>query len=227
MAANPDDWKAIVRHYEARLSEHGATPQGADWPNGPDLAARFGVMLDLLDEGGERPSLLDLGCGAGLLLDYLAATGGVDRVHYRGIDLSPEMVSLARQRWPDQEFEARDILAAPLPDQSIDFVLMNGVLTERVSLSVEAMTALAEALVATAFRVARMGIAFNVMSAHVDWERPDLFHWRFDAMSAFIQRAVSRHFAIRADYGLYEFTCFVRRHPLRPPAPKKEDWWSR
>ena len=67
------------------------------------------------------------------------------------------------------------MLATPMPKQSVDIVIMNGVLTERISLSVEAMTAMAKALVAAAFRVARVGIAFNVMNAHVDWERADLF----------------------------------------------------
>jgi len=46
-----------------------------------------------------------------------------------------------------------------------DVVIMNGVLTARLSLSVEAMTGTAEALVSAAFRVARVGIAFNMHSS--------------------------------------------------------------
>src|SRR6185295_10078560 len=130
------------------LTKHGATPQGVDWPNGADLAARFGVMLELLDGAAGRPRLLDLGCGPGLLLDYLGATGGVDRVDYRGIDLSQTMIGAARARWPKHEFTCRDIVAEPLEEQSVDIVVMNGVLNERVSLSVEEMTALAESIVA-------------------------------------------------------------------------------
>ncbi len=116
-AAQPPDlhaWDAIVRHYERCLEQHGRTPKGVDWPNGVDLATRFSVMLTLLDQAGERPSLLDLGCGPGLLLDYLTATGNVDRVRYHGIDLSRAMVDAARARWPDQDFSCRDIIAAPL-----------------------------------------------------------------------------------------------------------------
>jgi len=79
----PGGWEVIAQHYELCLKQYGATPRGADWPNGADLAVRFGVMLELLAEGGERPTLLDLGCGPGLLLDYLAATGGVDRSMWR------------------------------------------------------------------------------------------------------------------------------------------------
>jgi SAM-dependent methyltransferase len=222
---DPAAWDVIVRHYEGCLAKHGATPRGVDWPNGADLAARFSVMLELVAEGGERPILLDLGCGPGLLLDYLAATGGVDRVKYHGIDLSSAMIEVARTRWPTHEFSCRDILAAPLPEQSCDIVIMNGVLTERVSLSVEAMTAMAESLVTAAFHAARIGIAFNVMNAHVDWERNDLFHWPFDSLADFLKREIGRHYAFRADYGLYEYICFVRRQSRRPSAPAAETWW--
>ena len=97
---------------------------------------------------------------------------------------------LRAARWPTHDFSCRDILTAPLAEQSVDIVIMNGVLTERVSLSVDEMTALAEALVAAAFRVARVGIAFNVMNAHVDWQRDDLFYWPFDALADFLKREV-------------------------------------
>lgn len=227
MALDLDKWDAIVRHYEACLAKHGVTPQGVDWPNGPDLAARFGVMSELLAEAGERPRLLDLGCGPGLLLDYLAATGKLTAVRYHGIDLSAAMTDAARARWPSYEFSCRNILAAPLQYQSFDIVIMNGVLTERVSLSIEAMTQLAESLIAAAFRACRIGIAFNVMSAHVDRMRDDLFHWPFDALASFLKREVSRHYSIRADYGLYEYTCFVRREPRRAAAPTVDGWWVR
>jgi SAM-dependent methyltransferase len=170
---HPGGWDALVRHYDACLKQYGATPRGADWPNGADLAARFGVMLTLLRRAGDRPSLLDLGCGPGLLLDYLAATQRLDEVRYRGIDLSSAMLDAARARWPHHEFTCRDIVKAPLPEQSVDVVIMNVVLTERVGLSAEATTALAQSLVSAAFRSARVGIALNVMNAHVDLQRDD------------------------------------------------------
>jgi SAM-dependent methyltransferase len=221
------EWSAIVRHYEACLAKHGVTPRGVDWPSGTDLATRFGVMLELLPEAGDTPVVLDLGCGPGLLLDYMTLIGVADRVRYSGLDLSQPMVDAARARWSAHDFACRDICADPLPDQSVDIVIMNGVLTERVSLSVEAMTGLAEALVAAAFRAARVGIAFNVMNAHVDWQRDDLFHWPFDELAAFLKREIGVNYEFRADYGLYEYTCFVRRHPRRPAGPAREAWWER
>jgi SAM-dependent methyltransferase len=225
--SDSDAWRIITGHYEGCLRKHGATPAGVDWPSGADLATRYGIMLELMAEAGIRPQLLDLGCGPGLIVDYLHATGRLDQVSYHGIDLSHEMVEVARARWPEHAFSCRDIISEPMPEQSVDVVIMNGVLTERVTLDVETMTALAKALVMAAFRVARTGIVFNVMNAHVEWHRNDLFYWSFDSLANFLMREVSPHYVLRADYGLYEYSCIVRRQPKRFAPSAQAGWWAK
>lgn len=70
-----------------------------------------------------RARLLDLGCGTGALLARLvgAQTGSLDLV---GLDLSPEMLSIARVRLPDRvkllEGNAEQL---PLADGSFDLVV--------------------------------------------------------------------------------------------------------
>ena len=223
------DWLPLQRHYEACLERSGASPAGVDWPDPADLVTRFETQLAVLPAapaGGEPPELLDLGCGPGLLLDYLAATNRLETVRYRGIDLSPAMIAAAQARWPDACFEARDILQHPLTPQSVDAVVMNGVLTERRSIPRPHMVGLAQALVRAAFAAARHGVAFNAMSRHVDWERDDLFHWGFDEVAAFLTRDVTRHLSFRADYGLHEFTAFAWRTPQRTPVSLADGWWE-
>jgi hypothetical protein len=134
------------------------------------------------------------------------------------------MIEAARGRCPGIDFACRDILAEPLADRSVDVVVMNGVLTERRSLPKPRMVELAQSLVAASFEVARVGIAFNVMSSHVDWEREDLFHWSFDEVASFLRRTVSRHYAFRADYGLYEYLVTVRRCPVLPTPVDPAAW---
>ena len=203
----------IVDHYARCFAAHGATPAGADWPNAADLATRFDVLLGVADGGPVPASLLDLGCGAGLLRDHLAATGRLDRVDWRGIEIVPAIAAAARARHPGAAIEVRDVLADPLPEAGVDYVVMNGVLTERVGVPEADMQAYAEAMIAAAFRAARIGIAFNVMSAHVDWTRDDLFHLPFDRLAGFLKRRVSRHLVFRADYGLGEYAAYVFRAP--------------
>lgn len=203
----------LVGHYQDCFLRHGRTPQGVDWPNAEDLATRFEVMLGVMRPSDEAVSLLDLGCGPGLLVDHLAHAPRPFVVDYAGIDLSEPMLQAARTAWPDLGFERRDILAEPLAAASFDYVILNGVLTERVGVPRDEMIAFATDLLAAAFATARIGIAFNVMSKLVDWEREDLFHWGFDEMAAALAPRLSRHMTIRADYGLREYTTYVYREP--------------
>ena len=203
----------LAGHYESCFLEHGRTPKGVDWPKAEDLATRFEVMLGVVRPGDLRVSLLDLGCGPGLLVDHLERTARRPDFDYAGIDLSEPMLISARAAWPGLDFQRRDILADPLPERSFDYVILNGVLTERVSVPRTEMIAFATDLLAAAFSAARVGIAFNVMSKLVDWEREDLFHWGFDEMAQALAPRLSRHIRIRADYGLREYTTYVYREP--------------
>jgi 2-polyprenyl-6-hydroxyphenyl methylase / 3-demethylubiquinone-9 3-methyltransferase len=68
-------------------------------------------------ELGPRCRVLDLGCGAGLLANYLAARGH-DVI---GIDSTPENLAIARTRG-DARFELGDATALDEPDASFDVV---------------------------------------------------------------------------------------------------------
>jgi hypothetical protein len=56
------------------------------------------------------------------------------------------------------------------------------------------------------------------MSKHVDWEREDLFHLPFDRLTSFLTNRLSRHFVIRHDYGLYEYTTYVYKYANGVPS---------
>src|SRR5215813_12679474 len=80
-----------------------------------------GKPLDraLLDAFAEmvrgRGRVLDVGCGPGHIGAYLAARG----VDVTGVDLSPEMVRVARERFPAMAFEAGDMMALPVADGAV------------------------------------------------------------------------------------------------------------
>lgn len=202
----------IVTHYEACLAAHGDTHRGVDWPDADDAAKRYDVMLGVLDHPRRPPgpSLLDFGCGAGHLLEHLRRAGPED-VRYLGADISPRFIDLCRRKFPDESFTLVDVLREPDRLPAADFVVANGVFTEKRSLSWVAMWDHTRRMIAALFRGARVGLAFNVMSHHVDWQRDDLFHLPFDTLAAFLRADVSRHVLLRADYGLYEYTAYVYR----------------
>lgn len=205
------DISSIVGWYETCLKEHGPTAKGVDWPDREHMEARFRVMLGIIEAGLKRPVLLDLGCGPGLMVDYLEKTGRLANIEYHGLDISEKMIAAARARRPDCDFVRRDPLAEPLPDKSVDYVIMNGVLTEKRDLDQDSMTEYAQALITAAFRVAKQGIAFNVMGRNVDKKRKYLFHWPMTEMADFLEKQISSDYAVRDEYDDFEITVYVRR----------------
>ena len=205
------NYHSIYKHYESKLAQHGANHLGVDWPSQKDLDVRFNIMAALtkISKSEEKFSLLDLGCGVGLYVEYLNKTNQYQSVNYFGVDISSEMIAHARQLHPNDSFEVRDILTTPIQDNSYDFVIMNGLLTEKVTLTQEDMIEFAQKIITAAFKICSKGICFNVMSSHVDWTRDDLFHWPLDNLMSFLVKDVSRHVVIRSDYGLYEYSVYV------------------
>ena len=86
---------------------------------------------------------------------------------------------------------------------------MNGVFTEKRKLSFDEIWDYFTKMIPVVFQKCNKGIAFNVMSKNVDWEREDLFHVGHDLLSDFLCKNISRDYIIRNDYGLYEYTVYV------------------
>jgi SAM-dependent methyltransferase len=202
----------IVSHYESCLERHGDTHLGVDWPQPDDVSTRHRVMLEVVKPNltDETVRLLDFGCGAAHFNEYLRQHG-VTNIDYAGLDLSGKFIELCRSKFPSNQFYCLDLLADNNTLPRFDYIVMNGVFTEKLSLTFDEMLNYFKQLVSKVFAKAEQGIAFNVMSKHVDWEREDLFHLPFDTLAAFLKQELSRNFVIRNDYGLYEYTTYVYR----------------
>ena len=203
----------LVAYYESCLERYGDTHLGVDWPKQEDVETRYRVMLELIRaRNGERVSLLDFGCGASHLYEYILRTR-LHTVEYSGLDLSKRFIELSKKKFPKLQYYCLDILEEGANIPEFDYIVMNGVFTEKLHLSFDEMWTYAKRVIGQVFARARVGIAFNAMSSHVDWQRDDLFHLPLDELAAFLTKEVTRHFVIRNDYGLYEYTTYVYRRP--------------
>jgi SAM-dependent methyltransferase len=69
-------------------------------------------LVDLLHQAGLRGgTVVDLGCGSGILARVVSARG----YDVFGVDISPDMIELARKEAPDAEFRCGSVLDAAMP----------------------------------------------------------------------------------------------------------------
>src|SRR5262245_2622548 len=162
-------------------------------------------MLEIIKPRPNRHvSLLDFGCGASHLYEYMLKRN-MRGIVYAGLDLSEKFIQLSKSKFPENTYYCLDILDQSSQLPSFDYVIMNGVLTEKRELSFDEMLGYFKQMLKTAFKKASIGLAFNVMSKQVDWEREDLFHLSLDTVADFVIKELSRNFVIRNDYGLHEY----------------------
>jgi SAM-dependent methyltransferase len=210
------NYHQIVQVSEEWLKRYGDRPEGVGWPIAKDRPTRYRVMIELnRPEHRSGLRLLDFGCGLSHLYEYIKSEG-IAGIEYSGLEISTRYLEISRRKHPGVTYYDIDVLEddAALPE--FDYIVMNGIFNSRAKMSQGEMFGFVSSLVARVFAHARHGIAFNVMSKQVEWEREDLFHLPMDLLAAFLARNVSRHFVIRHDYGLYEYTTYVYRQATAP-----------
>jgi cyclopropane fatty-acyl-phospholipid synthase-like methyltransferase len=168
-------------------------------------------MLDIVPPNGEY-TLLDFGCGAAHLYDFIIKNS-YKNINYSGLDLSEVFINFCRLKYKKNVFICSDILQTPDQIGIYDYIVLNGVFTEKRDLSFENMFDYFKEMVKILFQKTSIGIAFNVMTKHVDWEREDLFHLPFDLLATFLKSEISRNYTIRNDYGLFEYTVYLFKEP--------------
>jgi SAM-dependent methyltransferase len=201
----------LVQHYEDCLKQYGDTHLGVDWPRAKDVLVRYKVMLNVIrDLNLSKISLLDFGCGASGLFEYIIKIK-LNNIIYSGLDLSKKFIQLSKIKFPNNKYYCLDILTDAKKLPVFDYIVINGVFTEKQQLSFDEMFSFFKKVIIEIFPKAKTGIAFNVMSKQVDWEKPGSFHLPFDLLAKFLVKQVSRNFIIRHDYGLYEYTTYIYR----------------
>ncbi|HEX5301811.1 MAG TPA: class I SAM-dependent methyltransferase [Streptosporangiaceae bacterium] len=81
----------------------------------PADRAVLGLFCESVLAAGLGTSVADVGCGTGRLEPFLAAQG----LSPRGVDLSPEMIRVARRDYPGFGFDVADVRDLPFSDASL------------------------------------------------------------------------------------------------------------
>lgn len=114
----PDSWLSDTRtSYDTDASGYAEKVRGL-LDGSPYLRASLALFAELVCAAGGGP-VADVGCGPGYVTRHLHDLG----VNAFGIDLSPEMIAIARRDYPDLRFEVGTMTDLDLADDSVTGVL--------------------------------------------------------------------------------------------------------
>lgn len=106
----------IIQQLESdynQIASHFSQTRFEAWPE-------FSILRSLIENRSTKTetvlSLLDIGCGNGRLAAAIPA------VHYTGLDLSSQLLEIAKKTYSQHRFVQGSMLQLPFPDQSFDIV---------------------------------------------------------------------------------------------------------
>lgn len=198
----------IANHYRKLLAQHGDSAEAAQYSSRESQFRRFAALARIDDMKGKR--VLDFGCGTASLHEYLAAIGQAP-AQYHGVDIVPEFFDMARQKVPNGRFSHPDDLG----DARFDYAFVSGVFNNKRRGNRTFWQQTVKAL----FDRCDLGLAFNMMSTHVDYRDPGLFYEDPARAFTFVKREVTPFVTLVHDYlpkegsVPFEFAIFVHRVP--------------
>lgn len=203
----------LKEHYEGTFRANGPTSQGVDWGvDASQLELRYEKMLAVISQSSDRaPSLLDVGCGFGGLLDYARSKG--IKLEYTGIDVAENMIQWAQERFPDTKFVCGDVLDVEF-DRRFDYVICNGILTQKLDVSGSSMDQFAARLIKRMYELCERGVAFNVMTTKVNFFSNNLYYRNPVELFAWCFSEITPLIRLDHAYPLYEYTLYLYRSPL-------------
>ena len=202
----------LVEHYGHKFAEHGACSEGVDWgPNPEDHRLRLDRMLAVTDLGLQpviRQSLLDVGCGYRSLLDLFNERGL--ELSYSGIDVCAPMIDFARARHKNHSWLVGDVMDLEGKGR-YDYVVCNGVLTQKLGAKIRDMDGFLKEVVAKMFELCRVGVAFNVMTTHVNYMVPNLYYRNPVELLAWCMSELTSRVRLDHAYPMFEYTVYLYR----------------
>lgn len=211
MASDQNMVDMYRQHHRSVFAQHGETPQGVDWGKRPeDHIMRLDNMLAVVPwpTGANGFTMLDVGSGFGSLLGRARELNLP--IHYTGIELVKEMAIRSRERHPEAEWLCGDVMTHDF-DQPFDYVVNNGVLTQKLDASIAEMDAFVKAMIRRMFALCRYGIAFNLMTTRVNFMAPNLYYKSPVEMLAWCMSELTSKVRLDHSYPLYEYTMYLYR----------------
>ena len=154
---------------------------------------------------GANYSVLDVGCGTGVLYNYMKEHAG--DFNYTGIDLVGDMIDHARKKYPGVVFHVNSLEG--LPESSFDYIVSSGIYNVRQTVAAKSWEQFVLDDITRQFAKCRRGVVFNLLTDRADFNVEHLYYANAGHWLKNMQDRLSRFVSLDHAHGLYEFTLAV------------------
>ncbi len=194
-----NDMEKIIHRYSERLKKYGATQKTLGWDKSRSKL-RFDILCSKWNL--DNSSILDFGCGFGDLFGFLISED-VKNFRYLGIDINSELLSVARDRYPEASFQDYAVFNDN-KNSEFDYLFASGVFNDKIENNIR--------FIENSFnlfnRIAKKGFGANFLSNKVEFRKKHIFYSDPASILDLCYR-FSNNIVLRNDYMPFEYTLFV------------------
>ena len=183
--------------YQKSLAKHGESPKALQWNSYLSAALRYREIVADIDITGH--SVLDAGCGMGDLLPYLLAKT-ID-FSYLGVDITPELIEIARKRYDGFGFAVADPFSTDFTD-TFDIIISSGVMNSNIPGWMQKR----QAMITKLFNQSKVALAFNMAGGKEVIENTNKIAYANSAEILEFCKTLSDKVSLRDGYHSKDFT---------------------
>lgn len=109
--------------YKKSFDKFGDDPRSLQWNSRESAEIRYKQLVEDIDF--HNKTVLDVGCGFGDIISFIKAKS--KEFYYTGVDVVPEFIKTASEKYPAHKFTKRDYFGNPM-QKKFDIILTSGTL---------------------------------------------------------------------------------------------------
>ena len=145
--------KAVIEGYQKAYKKYGVDARALQYWSGKWARLRYEEIT--ADADFKEKAILDVGCGFADILPYIEKKA--KNFKYSGVDVVPEFVEVAKNKYPKHKFAVRDYFGMPY-QRDFDIILTSGTLNANI----KGATKYRKKAIKTMYEHAKAAVIFNM-----------------------------------------------------------------
>jgi len=162
----------IIKRYEDRVKRYGPSIEALATGGSIKQAERYELLSSISNLNNSK--ILDLGCGLGDFYKWLLSKK-INHIEYTGYDITPSFIKEATIKYPDANFEVRDIEKDGIPYGKYDYIFSSQVFNNKFE--EDSNLKVMKKIMSILYKNCNKGIAMDMMSQCVDFTEPHLYYY--------------------------------------------------